>query len=136
MEKKNPVQFLTDQLAAITLRLIDTEKQLEQEKKMSGEWYQAWQQKKTQLRETEARLAATNAEHRKLRDDLRAFIDQWSDKQIGAENCRTLSALAKQFITPEEERAADDTHTVRSSDVMMGTFFKNDEFFKGGKSDA
>lgn len=145
-EKKNPVQLLTDQLADITLRLIETEKERDREMKMAGEWFRALQQTKTQLRETETRLAAANAEHRKLRDDLRAFIDKWSGKQIGAENCRTLTALGEKFFPgPAPESATEKEHADirREGDALDARMYAvkgldklADMPRKGGKSDA
>lgn len=141
-EKKNPVQLLTDQLADITLRLIETEKERDREMKMAGEWFRALQQTKTQLRDTEDLLYIEKAEHRKLREDLRAFVDQWSDKQIGAENCRTLTALGEKFF-PESATEKEHADIRREGDALDARMYAvkgldklADMPRKGGKSDA
>lgn len=78
--KNHPIRILTDHMADLVIRLIETERQLEEEKTRSENWWQNWQRKDAQLRETEAKLAEVTEEHQKLKDTLDEFIK----KQEGA----------------------------------------------------
>ena len=75
MDKNHPIRILTDHMADLVLRLIETERQLEEEKTRSENWWQNWQRKDAQLKETEAKLAAEIEAHQKLKDKINGYIE-------------------------------------------------------------
>ena len=74
--KDHPVRKLTDHLADLIIQLTETKRQLEEATKSSEDWYQNWQFKDAQLKETEAKLAAEKEAHEKLKEKLREYINK------------------------------------------------------------
>lgn len=84
---KNPIELITELLATMTARAVEAEHKLAEAEKGSDEWYQSWQRKDTQLKETEAKLAAEIKEHQNTRQKLRdALNDQEGDQENGKSN--------------------------------------------------
>lgn len=69
--KNHPIRQLTNHLSDLIIRLIDTERERDEARKSSDDWYQHWQTKDAQLKETEAKLAAEIEEHQRTREALR-----------------------------------------------------------------
>lgn len=78
--KNHPIRFLTNLLCDLIIRLTETERELNEARKSSDDWYQNWQRKDAQLKETEAKLAAEIEAHQKLKDKINGHIE----KQEGA----------------------------------------------------
>ncbi len=82
--KNNPVRKLTDLLADLIIQQVETERQLKEANKSSDDWYQNWQRKDAQLKETEVKLAAEIEEHQRTREALREALETVEKK--GATN--------------------------------------------------
>lgn len=72
--KNHPIRQLTNHLSDLIIRLLDTERERDEARKSSNDWYQSWQHKDTQLKETEAKLAAEIEEHQRTREALREAL--------------------------------------------------------------
>lgn len=81
--KNHPIRQLTNHLSDLIIRLIDTERERDEARKSSDDWYQHWQTKDAQLKETEAKLAAEIEEHQRTREALREAL---GNKKEGATN--------------------------------------------------
>lgn len=81
--EKTPIELMAELLATMTARAVEAERQRDEATKSSNEWYQNWQRKDTQLKETEAKLAAEIEEHQNTRKALREALD---NMQKGAQN--------------------------------------------------
>ena len=79
--KNNPIRILTNHIYEMVVKMIETEQQLEEEKKRADDWYQNWQRKDAQLRETEAKLAEVTGKYEKLKDKINGYIE---NQQKGA----------------------------------------------------
>lgn len=73
--RNHPVRKLTDLLADLIIQQVETERQLKEANKSSDDWYQNWQRKDAQLKETEAKLAAEIEEHQRTREALRDALE-------------------------------------------------------------
>lgn len=73
--RNHPVRKLTDLLADLIIQQVETERQLKEANKNSDDWYQNWQRKDAQLKETEAKLAAEIEEHQRTREALRDALE-------------------------------------------------------------
>lgn len=82
--RNHPVRKLTDLLADLIIQQVETERQLKEANKNSDDWYQNWQRKDSQLKETEAKLAAEIEEHQRTREALREALETAEKK--GATN--------------------------------------------------
>lgn len=82
--RNHPVRKLTDLLADLIIQQVETERQLKEANKSSDDWYQNWQRKDAQLKETEAKLAAEIEEHQRTREALREALETAEKK--GATN--------------------------------------------------
>lgn len=82
--KNHPVRKLTALLADLIIQQVETERQLKEANKSSDDWYQNWQRKDAQLKETEAKLAAEIEEHQRTREALREALETAEKK--GATN--------------------------------------------------
>lgn len=82
--RNHPVRKLTDLLADLIIQQVETERQLKEANKNSNDWYQNWQRKDSQLKETEAKLAAEIEEHQRTREALREALETAEKK--GATN--------------------------------------------------
>lgn len=82
--KNHPVRKLTDLLADLIIQQVETERQLKEANKSSDDWYQNWQRKDAQLKETEAKLATEIEEHQRTREALREALETAEKK--GATN--------------------------------------------------
>nr|DAW23125.1 MAG TPA: hypothetical protein [Caudoviricetes sp.] len=81
---KTPIELMADLLATMTARAIEAERQLDEAKKSSDEWYQHWQDKDAALKEAEAKLRAEIGEHQETRRQLReALNNQKGDQNNG-----------------------------------------------------
>lgn len=81
--EKTPIELMAELLATMTARAVEAERQRDEATKSSNEWYQNWQRKDAQLKETEAKLAAEIEEHQSTRRALREALD---NMQKGAQN--------------------------------------------------
>lgn len=81
--EKTPIELMAELLATMAVRAVETERQRDEATKSSNEWYQNWQRKDAQLKETEAKLAAEIEEHQNTRKALREALD---NMQKGAQN--------------------------------------------------
>lgn len=81
--EKTPIELMADLLATVTARAVEAERQRDEARKSSDEWYRNWQHKDEQLKETEAKLAAEIEEHQSTRQALREALD---NMQKGAQN--------------------------------------------------
>lgn len=81
--EKTPIELMAELLATMTARAVEAERQRDEAIKSSNEWYQNWQRKDAQLKETEAKLAAEIEEHQNTRKALREALD---NMQKGAQN--------------------------------------------------
>lgn len=88
--EKNPIELLTDLLAAMTARAVEAERKLAEAEESSTEWYQNWQRKDATLKEVEEKLAAEIREHQNtknaLREALEAAARQEGDQDNGESN--------------------------------------------------
>lgn len=82
--RNHPVRKLTDLLADLIIQQVETERQLKEANKSSDDWYQNWQRKDAQLKETEEKLAAEIEEHQRTREALREALETTEKK--GATN--------------------------------------------------
>lgn len=86
-ETKSPIELVTELLAVMTARAVEAERQRDEAQKSADEWYQNWQRKDTDLKETEAKLDAEIAEHQNTRQQLReALNNQEGDQDHGKGN--------------------------------------------------
>lgn len=53
---KSPIELIADLLATMTARAVEAERQRDEAKQHSDEWYQNWKNKDTALKEAEAKL--------------------------------------------------------------------------------
>ena len=60
--KNHPVRLLTNLLSDLIIRLSETERQLDEARKSSDEWYQHWQPKDAQLKAANDRIAELEAQ--------------------------------------------------------------------------
>lgn len=60
--KNHPVRLLTNLLSDLIIRLSETERQLDEARKSSDEWYQHWQTKDAQLKAANDRIAELEAQ--------------------------------------------------------------------------
>lgn len=72
--KNHPIRQLTNHLSDLIIRLLDTERERDEARQSSEEWYQNWQRKDAQLKEAEAKLAAEIEEHQRTREALREAL--------------------------------------------------------------
>lgn len=72
---KSPIELMADLLATMAARAVEAERQLDEARKSSDEWYQNWQRKDAQLKEVEAKLAEEIEEHQSTRQALREALD-------------------------------------------------------------
>ena len=72
--KNHPIRQLTNHLSDLIIRLLDTERERDEARQSSEEWYQIWQRKDAQLKEAEAKLAAEIEEHQRTREALREAL--------------------------------------------------------------
>lgn len=82
--RNHPVRKLTDLLADLIIQQVETERQLKEANKNLDDWYQNWQRKDSQLKETEAKLATEIEEHQRTREALREALETAQKK--GATN--------------------------------------------------
>jgi gas vesicle protein len=75
-KRDNPIRQLTDHLADLILRLVETERQLTEARQSSDEWYQNWQRKDAQLKETQENLAEEIEEHQNTQRQLREALEK------------------------------------------------------------
>lgn len=61
--KNYPIRKLTNHLSDLIIQLLDTERERDEARQNSEEWYQNWQRKDTQLKEAEAKLAAEKSKN-------------------------------------------------------------------------
>jgi chromosome segregation ATPase len=78
---KTPIELMADLLATMTARAIEAERQLDEAKKSSDEWYQHWQDKDAALKEAEAKLRAEIGEHQETRRQLREALNNQEGEQ-------------------------------------------------------
>lgn len=72
--QKTPIELVLDLLAVMTARATEAERQADDARKSSDEWYQHWQSKDKQLKEAEEKLAAEIKEHQNTRQALREAL--------------------------------------------------------------
>lgn len=78
---KTPIELMADLLATMTARAIEAERQLDEAKKSSDEWYQHWQDKDAALKEADAKLRAEIGEHQETRRQLREALNNQEGEQ-------------------------------------------------------
>lgn len=78
---KTPIELMADLLATMTAHAIEAERQLDEAKKSSDEWYQHWQDKDAALKEAEAKLRAEIGEHQETRRQLREALNNQEGEQ-------------------------------------------------------
>lgn len=74
-EIKSPVQLMADLLGRLAERVAEAERQRDEARQSSDEWYRHWQTKDAQLKEAEAKLAEEIEEHQNTRQALREALD-------------------------------------------------------------
>lgn len=72
---KSPVQLMADLLGEMTQRALDAERERDEARQSSDEWYQNWQHKDAELKEAQAKLSAEIEEHQRTRDRLREALE-------------------------------------------------------------
>lgn len=72
---KSPVQLMADLLGEMTQRALDAERERDEARQSSDEWYQNWQRKDAELKEAQAKLSAEIEEHQRTRDRLRETLE-------------------------------------------------------------
>lgn len=86
-ETKSPLDLVTELLAVMTARAVESERQRDEAQKSADEWYHNWQRKDAELKEAEAKLTAEIAEHQNTRQQLReALNNQEGDQDHGKGN--------------------------------------------------
>lgn len=60
--KNHPVRLLTNLLSDLIIRLSETERQLDEARKSSDDWYQHWQTKDAQFKAANDRIAELEAQ--------------------------------------------------------------------------
>lgn len=61
-KQKTPIELMADLLAEMTARATEAERQRDEAKQSSDDWYQRWKDKDEQLKKTESKLEETAAE--------------------------------------------------------------------------
>lgn len=69
-KSKNPVEMLTEYLAAMTMRAIEAEAQLDEANKRADEWYKHWQARMAELKTAEERIAEADKRIAELEEKL------------------------------------------------------------------
>lgn len=72
---KSPVQLMADLLGEMTQRALDAERERDEARQSSDEWYQHWQHKDAELKEAQTKLSAEIEEHQRTRDRLREALE-------------------------------------------------------------
>lgn len=72
---KSPVQLMADLLGEMTQRALDAERERDEARQSSDEWYQNWQRKDAELKEAQTKLSAEIEEHQRTRDRLREALE-------------------------------------------------------------
>ena len=86
-ETKSPLDLVTELLAIMTARAVETERQRDEAQKSANEWYQNWQRKDAELKEAVAKLHAEIEEHQETRWQLREVLNnQEGDRDHGESN--------------------------------------------------
>lgn len=86
-ETKNPIELVTELLAVMTVRAVEAERQRDEARKSSDDWYTNWQRKDAELKEAEAKLHTEIKEHQETRRQLReALNNQEGDQDHGKSN--------------------------------------------------
>lgn len=86
-ETKNPIELVTELLAVMTARAVEAERQRDEARKTSDDWYTNWQRKDAELKEAEAKLHTEIGEHQETRRQLReALNNQEGDQDHGKSN--------------------------------------------------
>lgn len=67
---KGPIDLIAEALAKMAAHAIESERQRDAAKEDAANWYQLYQRKDAQLKETEAKLEAEITEHQKTRQAL------------------------------------------------------------------
>lgn len=70
---KSPVELLTDYLAAMTMRVIEAEKERDEANARADEWHRYWQARMAENKTMEARIAELEA----INAELKAAIDNY-----------------------------------------------------------
>lgn len=73
--EKSPVQLMAGLLGEMTQRALDAERERDEARQSSDEWYQNWQRKDAELKEAQAKLSAEIEEHQRTRDRLREALE-------------------------------------------------------------
>lgn len=55
---KSPIELMAELLATMTARAVEAERERDEVRKSSDDWYQNWQNKDAALKEAEAKLEA------------------------------------------------------------------------------
>lgn len=55
---KSPIELMAELLATMTARAVEAERERDETRKSSDDWYQNWQNKDAALKEAEAKLEA------------------------------------------------------------------------------
>lgn len=74
MDKDTPIKVLTDALATMTLRATLAERERDEAKARSIEWYKKWEQAHKEANEVSATLANEIREHRKAKTELEEAV--------------------------------------------------------------
>lgn len=71
---RNPIELLTDLLATMTERATVAEKERDEAKARSLDWYKSWERADKESKETQAALAAEIREHQATKAKLEEAI--------------------------------------------------------------
>lgn len=71
---RTPIELLTDMLAAMTERAVAAEKERDEVKARSLDWYKSWERVDKAHKETQAALAEEIREHQKTKAELEEAI--------------------------------------------------------------
>lgn len=71
---KGPIDLIAEALAKMTAHAIESDRQRDTAKEDAANWYEHYQRKDAQLRETEAKLEAEITEHQKTRQALQRAL--------------------------------------------------------------
>ena len=82
-QKKSPIEVLTDTLGEMTARAMEAERQLAAAKEDAANWYDLYQRKDAQQKETEAKLKAETEELQRVRRQFKAVIERHKEKGEG-----------------------------------------------------
>lgn len=83
---KTPIELVTDLLAIMTARAVEAERQRDEAKKSSDEWYAFYQQKDAELKEAQAKLSAEIEDHQNTRQTLREALDNMRAQKGAQDN--------------------------------------------------